>query len=50
MTTAAVTPAGLLRMAEAVPETPENYPIVRELVHALKDLVALADTTAEARS
>lgn len=50
MTTTAVTPAKILRMAEAVPETSENYPILRELVHALKDLVALADTTAEVRS
>jgi hypothetical protein len=30
-------------MAEAIPETAENYPIVRELVQSLKDLVAIAD-------
>lgn len=37
------TPAAVLRLAQAVPETPENYPILRELVHALKDLVAIAE-------
>lgn len=37
------TPATVLRLAQAVPETPENFPIVRELVAALKDLVAIAD-------
>lgn len=36
-----VTPAAALRLAQAVPETPENYPIIRELIHALKDLVEI---------
>lgn len=38
-----VTPASALRLAQAVPETPENFPILRELLRSLKDLVALAD-------
>lgn len=41
MTTA--TPATALRLAQAVPETAENFPVLRELIHALKDLVALTD-------
>ena len=38
-----VTPASVLRLAESVPETAENYPILRELVKALQDLVALTE-------
>lgn len=38
-----VTPAAVLRLAESVPETSENFPILRELIHALKDLVAIAE-------
>lgn len=38
-----ITPAAVLRLAESVPETPENYPILRELIHALKDLVSIAE-------
>lgn len=38
-----VTPAAVLRLAQAVPETAENFPVLRELIHALKDLVAIAD-------
>ncbi len=41
MTTA--TPAAALRLAQAVPETTENFPVLRELIHALKDLVALTE-------
>lgn len=37
------TPAAVLRLAQAVPETPENYPILRELIAALQDLVAIAE-------
>jgi hypothetical protein len=37
------TPAAVLRLAQAVPETPENFPVLRELVAALKDLVAIAN-------
>lgn len=37
------TPAAVLRLAQAVPETAENYPVLRELVAALKDLVAIAE-------
>lgn len=40
------TPAAALRLAESVPETPENYPVLRELIHALKDLVAIAESAA----
>jgi len=40
-----VTPAAVLRLAQAVPETPENYPIIRELIHALKDLVEITKDT-----
>ncbi|MDQ5863094.1 MAG: hypothetical protein M3536_12620 [Actinomycetota bacterium] len=39
----AATPAAALRLAQAVPETSENFAIIRELIHALKDLVALTD-------
>lgn len=35
------TPAAVLRLAQAVPETPENFPIVRELIAALQELVIL---------
>jgi len=38
-----INPAAVLRLAQAVPENPENYIILRELVHALKDLVTIAD-------
>lgn len=38
-----ITPAAVLRLAESVPETPENYPILRGLIHALKDLTVLAE-------
>jgi hypothetical protein len=41
----AITPAGVLRLAQAVPETPENFPVLRELIHALKDLVELTKDT-----
>ena len=37
------TPAAILRMAQAVPETSENFPILRELIATLKDLVIIAD-------
>ena len=37
------TPQQVLRLAEAVPETPENFPILRELKHALQDLVLIAE-------
>lgn len=40
-----VTPATVLRLAQAVPETAENFPVLRELIHALKDLVELAKDT-----
>jgi hypothetical protein len=32
-----------LRLAQAVPETTENYPVLRELVRSLTDLVALVE-------
>ena len=38
-----VTPASALRLAESVPETPENFPILRELRKALETLVKIAD-------
>lgn len=38
-----VTPAAVLRLAQAVPETAENFPVLRELVAALKELVLFAD-------
>lgn len=37
-----ITPAGILRLVEAIPETADNFPILRELLHAAKDLVAIA--------
>ncbi|MGY2747236.1 hypothetical protein [Arthrobacter sp. UYCu723] len=40
--TAQPTPASVLRIAEAVPETAENYPILRELKAALAKLVEVA--------
>ena len=36
-------PLTALRLAQAVPETAENYPVLRELVAALKDLVLIAE-------
>lgn len=39
----APTPATVLRLAQGIPETTENFPVLRELIHALKDLVALAE-------
>lgn len=39
----AATPAGCLRMAEAIPETAENFPMVRELINSLKDLVKISN-------
>lgn len=46
MTAPKPTPARLLRMAEAIPETTENYSVRRELIRTLKDLVALEDVAA----
>jgi len=40
-------PAAVLRLAQAVPENPENYIVLRELIHALKDLVTIADKEPE---
>jgi len=37
----APTPLSVLRLAESVPETAENYPVLRELKKALADLVTL---------
>jgi len=37
----AITPAAVLRMAEGIEETAENFPILRELKAALKDLVTI---------
>jgi hypothetical protein len=42
---APATPASVLRLAQAVPETVENFPVLRELIHALKDLVELTKDT-----
>jgi len=39
----APTPSSVLRQAESVPETPENFQILRELIQALKDLAAIAE-------
>lgn len=40
--------AGLcLRQAEALSQDGPDYPIVRELIHALKDLVTIADKDAK---
>jgi hypothetical protein len=41
---APITPALCLRKAEALSQDGPDYPIVRELIAALKDLVAIADT------
>lgn len=38
-----VTPASVLRLAESVPETAENFPILRELKKALETLVKITD-------
>ena len=35
-------PATALQLAEAVPENPDNYRVLRELKAALKDLVIIA--------
>ena len=32
-------PAQVLRLAEALPETPENYRVRHEIINALKELV-----------
>ncbi len=37
-----ITPASVLRIAEAIPETAENYPILRDLKSAPQKLVTLA--------
>lgn len=37
------TAAGMLRLVEAIPETPENFPILRELQKSLEILVKIAD-------
>ena len=42
--TTPITPALCLRKAEALNQDGPDYPIVRELIAALKDLVAIADT------
>ena len=39
----ATTPAAVLRLAQAIPETSENFHILRELTAALKDLVTYAE-------
>lgn len=36
-------PAQALQLAEAVPESPENYRILRELKAALRDLATIAE-------
>jgi len=36
-------PAQVLRLAESVPETAENFQVVRELKAALRDLVVIAE-------
>jgi hypothetical protein len=36
------TPAAVLRLAQAIPETAENFPILRELIATLQELVAIA--------
>lgn len=38
-------PAQVLQLAEAVPENPENYRVLRELKAALRDLVKFAEAT-----
>ncbi len=35
-----------LRLAQAVPETAENYQVLRELVHALRDIVEMVEAAA----
>jgi hypothetical protein len=35
--------AEALRLAQAIPETLDNFPMLRELVRSLTDLVALAE-------
>lgn len=35
------TPAAVLRIAQAIPETADNFPIVRELIAALQELVTI---------
>ena len=42
-----INPAAVLRLAQAVPETADNYPVLRELVTALKDLVTISNETKE---
>jgi hypothetical protein len=32
-----------LRLAQSIPETAENWLVLRELVHALADIAALAE-------
>jgi hypothetical protein len=32
-----------LRLAQSIPETSENWSVLRELVHALADIAALAE-------
>jgi hypothetical protein len=32
-----------LRLAQSIPETAENWSVLRELVHALADIVTLAE-------
>lgn len=39
----APTPLSVLRLAESVPETAENYPVLRELKKALEVLVNIAE-------
>jgi len=38
-------PQQVLRLAESVPESAENYTILRELRAALKDLVLIAEAS-----
>jgi len=40
-------PAAVLRLAQAVPETADNYPVLRELITALKDLVTISNEAKE---
>ena len=39
----AVTPASCLRIAEALPTDAADFPIIRELVAALKELVTITE-------
>lgn len=41
------TPAAVLRLAEGVPVTPENFLLMNELKAALKDLVTIANKEAQ---